>query len=154
MRDNSYNYFFTIKFKYILLFTLFFSIFLSDNYALDNVVVKLNPDYTKAYGDPVYFNISLENIPPRESLGMPSLYTDPEIKDGGCGGVDIYVNYSEDYLKPIGFNWGDEFKDVKLKEYGFENGTFYLRILFENPQEVNICLGNLTFSPIKKVELP
>lgn len=153
MKDNFHNYFFNIKFKHILLFTLFFSIFLNDNYASDIVVVKLNPDYVKTHGDPVYFNISLENIPPRESLGMPTSSNDPTIKDGGCGGVDIYINYSNEYLGPIGFNWSDEFKDVKVKEYKFENGTFYLSILFENPQEGNICLGTLTFSPIKKVEL-
>ncbi|MBW9220681.1 hypothetical protein KKP91_00470 [Methanothermococcus sp. SCGC AD-155-M21] len=139
-----------MKFKYIILFTLFFSIFLNDNYALDSVVVKLNPDYIKTHGDPVYFNISLENIPPRKSLGMPSIYSDSEIRDGGCLGADIYVNYPNEYLGSIGFNWSDEFKEVKLKEYKFENGTFYLSISFDSPVEGNICLGTLTFSPIKK----
>ena len=135
---------------FILLFFLFFLISLINIYGLDSVVMKLDPDYVKTHGEPVYFNVYVENIPPRESLGTPTSYNDPEIKDGGCGGVDVYINYSEEYLKPLGFNWSEEFKDVKIKEYRFENGTFYLSILFENPQEGNICLGTLTFSPIKK----
>jgi len=139
------------KFFHIFTILIFFLTFLTDIYALNNVVVKLKPEYVKTYGEPVYFNICIENIPPRESLGVPTSFSDPEIKDGGCGGVEIYVNYSTEYLKPSGFNWSDEFKDVKIKEYKFENGIFFLKILFSNNiQEGNICLGVLAFSPIKK----
>lgn len=133
---------------YIILFFLL----IGDNYALESVVVKLDPDYVKSDGDPVYLNISVENIPPRGSLGMPSIYTDPEIVDGGCLGVDIYVNYSDEYLKPVRFRWNDEFKDVKIKEYKFENRSFYLSISFQNPKEGSIYLGTLIFNPIKKGE--
>jgi len=135
---------------YIFITLLFFSMFFTNTYALDSIVVKLDPDYVKTYEEPVYFKICVENIPPRESLGTPSIYSDPEIIDGGCLGVDIYINYSSEHLKPIGFNWSEEFKNVKMKEYRFENGTFYLSISFQDPKEGNICLGTLTFSPIKK----
>jgi len=139
------------KIFYIFTTLLFFSVFFTDIYALDSVVVKLDPDYVKTYGEPVYFKISVENIPPRGSLGMPDLENDPDIKDGGCGGVEVYVNYSEEYLKPLGFNWSEEFKNIKIKEYRFENGTFFLSIFFaNNTQEGSIYLGTLTFSPIKK----
>jgi len=125
---------------------------LTATYALDSVVVKLNPDYVETYGEPVYFNVCVENIPPRGSLGMPDLYGDPSMIDGGCEGVDITVNYCPEYLKPLGFNWSEEFKDIKMKEYKFENGTFFLTISFfkNNPQEGNIILGTLSFGPIKK----
>ena len=134
-------------------FFVFLLISLTATYALDSVVVKLDPNYVETYGEPVYFKIYVENIPPRGSLGVPDLYNDASKIDGGCGGVDITVNYSPEYLKPLEFNWSEEFKDIKLKEYRFENGTFYLSILFSNsPKEGNIYLGTLAFIPIKEGE--
>ena len=136
-----------------ILYVSILFLFLAHIYALDNIVVKLVPNKVKTYGEPIYFNISIENIPPRGSLGMPDLYNDPSTKDGGCGGVDIYLNYSPEYLRPLGFNWSEEVKDIiYLKMYKFENGTFILRVLFnkENPPEGNMCLGTLSFVPVKK----
>jgi hypothetical protein len=125
----------------------------TENFALDDIVVRLTPDNIETSGDLVNFNITVENIPPKESLGVPSSYTDPEIKDGGCQGVDIYINYSKDYLSPIGFNWSDKCKDVKIKEYKFEDGIFYLSIMFnEIIYDNTVNLGTITFNPIKKGE--
>jgi hypothetical protein len=66
---------------------------------------------------------------------------------------DIIFNYdSNDYLNPIGFNWSEECKDVKIKEYKFEDGVFYLSIMFDEIIYYPLNLGTITFSPIKKGE--
>ncbi len=134
-----------------LLFIFIFFILFAENYALDDVVVKLIPNNIETDGDLVSFNITIENIPPKESLGIPLTSTNSEEKDGGCQGADIYINYSEDYLAPIGFNWSDKCKDSKIKKYKFENGVFYLSIMLDNAIYDNtLTLGTITFNPIKK----
>ncbi|WP_421077528.1 hypothetical protein Mjas_07395 [Methanothermococcus sp. Ax23] len=141
-----------MKINKLLIIPIFLILF-TENFALDDIIVKLTPDNIETNGDLVNFNITVENIPPKESLGMPSSYSDSEIKDGGCQGVDICINYSKDYLSPIGFNWSDKCKDVKIKEYKFEDGIFYLSIMFDEIIYDNtINLGTITFNPIKKGE--
>ncbi|AEH07207.1 hypothetical protein [Methanothermococcus okinawensis] len=140
-----------MKVNKLLIIPLLFLMLISENFALNDVVIKLTPDNIETDGNLVKFNITVENIPPKESLGMPSGYDDSKIKDGGCQGVDICINYSNDYLSPIGFNWSDKYKDVKIKEYHFENGTFFLSIMFDEPiYDSSINLGTIVFNPIKK----
>ncbi len=135
----------------ILILLSFFMI--TENFAVDNIVVKLTPEYIESNGNLINFNITIENIPPKESLGTPKAYSDSNINDGGCQGVDIYINYSEDYLSPVGFNWSEICQESKIKEYKFENGVFYLSIMFNNIYDDNILnIGTITFNPIKSGE--
>ncbi|WP_292460627.1 hypothetical protein [Methanothermococcus sp.] len=141
-----------MKINKLLCLSIFLILF-TENFALDDVVVKLTPNDLESNGNLINFNITVENIPPKGSLGVPSSYTDPEIKDGGCQGVDIYINYSKDYLSPIGFNWSNICKDNKIKEYKFKDGVFYLSIMFDKPIYNNVInLGTITFNPLKKGE--
>ncbi|WP_052326903.1 hypothetical protein [Methanocaldococcus villosus] len=63
--------------------------------------------------------------------------------------VDLYINYSPEFLDPVTFNWSDICKNQKIKEFKFNNGSFYLSILFDNPIYEDFILGTLTFVPKK-----
>ncbi|XRP96552.1 hypothetical protein ACO3UB_06275 [Methanocaldococcus sp. 16A] len=132
-------------FLVILTLISIISIFLDICYAED-VYVKLIPEEVISNGEIIKFNITIENLP---KIG--DLYHDNS-EDGGCRGVDIYINYPPEYLKPYGFNWSEICKNEKLKFYEFKDGAFNLSISFNNPIEEDFCIGEIMFIPIKEGE--
>ncbi len=133
-------------YRYIIYFLIPMFILLNVVYSED-IYVRLIPEEVVSEGNIIKFNISIENIP---KVGDIKYYDGTE--DGGCKGVDIYINYSPDYLKPYGFNWSDICKNEKIKSYEFKNGTFVLSILFNKPIEENFYIGEIMFIPTKKGE--
>lgn len=141
--------------KYILFSIFLMFLVFSENFASDNIILKLNPEDAETDGELMYFNISVENIPPENSLneGTDGSKLADDEKDGGCGAVDVFINYSEDILEPVGFNWSEDCMDMDWKEYIFEDGKFYLSITFdETIYDDSIFLGTVVFNPIKKSE--
>ena len=51
----------------ILSFILFFTI-VSPSYAQDDVILKFEPEEIETSGDIIKLNISVENIPPKDSI--------------------------------------------------------------------------------------
>ncbi|MBA2853518.1 hypothetical protein HNP89_001494 [Methanococcus maripaludis] len=135
---------------------IFFSIFLmflmfSENFASDDLILKLTPEETKTDGELLYFNITVENIPPENSLdeGNDGSNLAEYEKDGGCAAVDVFINYSTDILEPIEFNWSETCIDMDWKEYQFEDGEFYLSITFdETVYDDQVLIGTVVFNPI------
>ncbi|AEK19700.1 hypothetical protein [Methanococcus maripaludis] len=135
---------------------IFFSIFLmflmfSENFASDNLILKLTPEETKTDGELLYFNITVENIPPENSLdeGYDGSNLAEYEKDGGCAAVDVFINYSTDILGPVEFNWSETCMEMDWKEYQFEDGEFYLSITFdETLYDDSLLIGTVVFNPI------
>ena len=123
---------------------LFFLIMLNLVSGSNNVVLKLIPEEIETNGSLVMINITVENIPPKDSLKHG------DKKDGGLGGLDIYVNYSPEYLDAVEFKWSDTCKNEDMKSYEFKNGEFFLTILFsEDITDSKITVGTLIFNPKK-----
>jgi hypothetical protein len=123
-----------------------------------DVILKLEPEKVETKGELIKINITVENIPPKDSLeAWCSSYSINEMGgnsymlDGGLGGVQIYLNYSTEYLEPIGFNWSDLCKSCKSKEYEFKDGRFSLNIQFdEDIFKDRVVIGTLIFNPKKE----
>jgi hypothetical protein len=115
------------------------------------VVLKLSPEKVETNGELVKINITVENIPPKDSLKSNDISNSQDyLPDGGLGGVQVYLNYSPEYLEAVGFNWSDACKDDKLKEYEFKDGKFWLNINFDEPIFDNsFVVGTLIFNPKK-----
>jgi hypothetical protein len=123
----------------------------SENFASDNLILKLTPEETKTDGELLYFNITVENIPPENSLdeGYDGSNLAEYEKDGGCAAVDVFINYSTDILGPVEFNWSETCMEMDWKEYQFEDGEFYLSITFdETLYDDSIFIGTVVFNPI------
>ncbi|MBA2840964.1 hypothetical protein HNP87_001496 [Methanococcus maripaludis] len=139
---------------------IFFSIFLmflifSENFASDNLILKLTPEESETDGELLYFNVSVENIPPENGLdeGYDGSNLADYEKDGGCAAVDVSINYSIDVLEPIEFNWSETCIEMDWKEYWFEDGEFYLSITFdETIYDDSILIGTVVFNPIAESE--
>ncbi|MCS3901353.1 hypothetical protein [Methanococcus voltae] len=126
----------------------------SDDDEKDNLRVKLiEHDKTKYReeleydGTNIVLDVVVENIP--TNLGYSERSDE---KDGGCKGLDVLMNYSEEYLKPVSFNWSEDFKDTKLKRYKMEDGKLDLSISFEDVVEKDFILGTIIYTPIKAGE--
>ena len=122
-------------------------------YTGGDVVLKLEPEKVETKGELIKINITIENIPPKDSFKVEDKSTDSSayLLDGGLGGVQIYLNYSPEYLDAVEFNWSDLCKNTKSKEYEFKDGKFYLNIQFsEDIFEDNIIIGTLIFNPKKE----
>ncbi|EHP84864.1 hypothetical protein [Methanotorris formicicus] len=133
----------------IILTLLFFNCVCSED--LQNVILKLEPEKVETTGDLIKINITVENIPPKDSL--ESRLNDNK-SDGGLGGLDIYINYSPEYLESVGFDWSDFCKNEKIKSFEFKGGEFYLSIMFgEDVFEDKVTIGTLTFNPKKEGNL-
>ncbi|ABR54044.1 hypothetical protein Mevan_0133 [Methanococcus vannielii SB] len=141
--------------KLITILTLFFFIFaiFSQNFALDNLILKIDPNTIETNGELLYFNISVENIPQKGGIysGMDGSTVIDEELDGGLGALDVHIDFSTENLQPIEFNWSENCKNEKWKEFKFENGNFYLSITFDETRyEDSVFIGTIVFSPKKE----
>ncbi|ADG14057.1 conserved hypothetical protein [Methanocaldococcus infernus ME] len=132
-------------FIYIMFLIL---VFFNYSFAKEEIYVKLVPKEVISNGEIVKLNITIENIP---KIGEIKYDNYEKTEDGGCGGVEIYINYSN-HLKPYGFNWSNICKKEKLKFYEFKNNTFRLEISFSKPIEEDFCIGEIMFIPVKEGE--
>ena len=136
----------------ILSFILFFTI-VSPSYAQDDVILKFEPEEIETSGDIIKLNISVENIPPKDSIKTSKSISENNL-DGRIQGIQIYFEYPEEYTEPIGFNWSDDCKDEQIKSYEFENGKFTLDIMFDEPKyNDKLIIGTLLFNPKKEGKL-
>ncbi len=135
-----------------LLLFIFLMINLNSSFALDNLILKLEPKKVITNGTPIYFNITLTNIPPKGSLKVPDSYKDNAGEaDGGCSGIDLYINYSSKYLKPSGFNWSEVCNDADIKEYSFKEGQFKLSITLNDAYYGDtLSIGKISFVPTRE----
>jgi hypothetical protein len=141
----------------LLFFSCISSAYSKIYYDGEDVILKLEPEKIETEGELVKANITVENIPPKDSLkawdhGYSDYgHTDSYLLDGGLGGVQIYLNYSPEYLDAVGFNWSDLCKNAKSKEYEFKDGKFSLNIQFdEEVFEDRVVVGTLIFNPKKE----
>ena len=138
--------------SHVLSFILFFTI-VSPSYAQDDVILKFEPEEIETSGDIIKLNISVENIPPKDSIKTSKSISENNL-DGRIQGIQIYFEYPEGYTEPIGFNWSDDCKDEQIKSYKFENGKFTLDIMFDEPKyNDKLIIGTLLFNPKKEGKL-
>ncbi|MBP2144132.1 hypothetical protein J2127_001302 [Methanococcus voltae] len=162
MKLNIKNKDVTSKYRYLSILCvllIFFLAICNTSYASDddeknNLRVKLiEHDKTKYRdeleydGNNIVLDVVIENIP--NNFGYSERSDD---KDGGCKGVDLLMNYSTEYLKPVSFNWSEDFKDTKLKRYEMKDGKLDLSISFEDLVTKDFIMGTITYTPIKKGE--
>ena len=125
---------------------LLFSIF--NLVSCEDVILKLEPEKVETEGELVKINITVENIPPEDSLKKD------DKPDGGLGGLDIYINYSPEYLEAVRFDWSELCKEEDVKSYEFKDGEFFLTIMFsEGVTDEKVTIGTLVFNPKKTGEI-
>jgi hypothetical protein len=114
----------------------------------EEVILKLEPEKVETEGDLVKINITIDNIPPEDSLNKD------DKPDGGLGGLDIYINYSPEYLEAVRFDWSDVCEEEDVKSYEFKDGEFFLTIMFnEGITDEKLVVGTLVFNPKKTGEI-
>ncbi|UXM85203.1 hypothetical protein [Methanococcus aeolicus] len=136
---------------FITLFILFFTfVILSPSYAQGDLILKFEPENMETSGKIIKLNISVENIPPKDSIETSESISKNNL-DGGISGMQLYFEYPEENIEPIGFNWSEDYKDEQIKSYNFENGKFSLNIMFNEPKyDDKLIIGTVLFNPKKE----